>query len=335
MQEFVPDRRVESRPLESGESIEIEFTPRNRGWIVIVAEAAWRDTEPIRRRVELLRAGEAKPLSEKTDRGLGVATLVTYHLTGEISDGDVFACRVTNLDDDPAEFTLRLLYPGDRAIDSQEISSSLIEGFVNKLLGETEIRITRGEDQSYIRLPGALGLDDVRFTIPDFRKKVAFLTIQEYPRMIESRDLTMSLINASRQHPNGGLGVTITFAGEEGANEINGTFHGRLSDMRLVIQLGLTMDGSAIAYNRVHVTFDFELDLKGIPDWLFDPLFHYSDALKQAVEDNLLKLLRSPETKETFSKGLTEQVRAVIPEGDILHSLRVIDGTVVLKHYLE
>lgn len=333
MKEFVPERETKTEVIEPDQSVEIEFWPKNRGWLVAVAEAPWKDVEPVKRKLELIPPDNKQDSIEKIDKGLGVATLITHHVREKDfgNRSKPWKCRVTNLCEASAAFTVRLLYPGEREIMELTITKSLLEDFVNKLLGETSIRITQGEEASHVQLPKALGIDDITFTVPDFRKKIMFVSIHQYPSNIDSERLVLSLINADKRYPNGGLGMTIMFAGDH--DQIMGTFHGRLTDMRLVIQLGLAMDDGAVTYNRVEVSFDFDLDVKGIPDWLFDPVFHYTDSLKQAVEENLKALLDKPETREAFSNGLTEQIQGVIPEGSQLHSLTVSDNDVVLKHF--
>lgn len=332
MREYLSERETVSGNVRPGESLELPFTPCNRGWVVVVAEAPWRDVEPVKRRVEIGPAGAVEPATVRTDDGLGVATMLTHHLDQEaVSENPTWVARVTNLDESPNEFTLRVLYPGRREIREQAISSSLLEGVLNKLIGGTRIQITRGENRSFVKLPDAMGIPNVRFTVPDFEKKVMFFNLREYPGMITSDELTMSLINASNKYPNGGLGATITFAGE--GREILGTFHGKLTEVRLVLQLGLTMDEGTVTYNRVKVDFEFDLDVVGIPDWLFDPVFHYTDQLRRAVEENLSRLLEKDDTRAAFSRGITEHLRSALPEGSTLHSVRVTDNELVLKHY--
>ncbi len=217
--------------------------------------------------------------------------------------------------------TLRLLHA----------SAGLVERIINPIIGQTQLVITKGENASFCRFPATLGINELRFTVPVFTKRVVMFSVEQYANEIRSSGITLSFVNANSTFHHGSLRLESRF--EENGNEISGTFQAHLKNMLLGVTIGLVMDNQQISYDRVEVKLDFELDVVGVPDILLDPIFGYTDKMRQQIEQDLAGRLSQDEIKSRISKAVTAKICTLLPVGSNLYSVKISRDAVFVKYW--
>jgi hypothetical protein len=328
--EYLERTTSRSDRVAPGETLSIRFSPKNPGPVHVFGQPDMKSRgRAVKRRVVLLAPGSSRPVAQRTGAGDDGTTMLSHKLTRKDTGGtNVWQCQIKNLEDKPADLKLSVAYPGTIPIESYRVPSAMIENLLASLLHDVELRLTRGREKSYLKMTGG---PSIRFTVPDFKKKVLLMTVEQYPNDIRSDNIEVKFVNATNEFPHGAVRLTTTFRST--GREILGTFHAKLKDMQLVAEIGLAMDKGRISYDRTRIQLNFKLDIVGIPDWLLDPIIGYSDKIKTVVESEMQKRLHSPEIKRAFSDHLTDGVRRLLPPSGKLRSLRIANNNVVVKYY--
>ena len=330
MAEYLERTTSKSDRVEPGETLSIRFSPKNPGPVHVFGQPDMKSrARTVKRRLTLVGPASSRPVAQRTGSGEDGTTMLNYKLTREDTGGTkVWRCQIKNLENKSADLKLTVAYPGTIPIESYRVPSAMIENLLASILKDVDLRLTRGREKSYLKMKGGPSLT---FTVPDFKKKILMMTVEEYPDDIRSDRIEVTFLDATNESPHGAIRLTTTF--KSSGREILGTFHAKLKDMKLVAEIGLAMDKGRITYDRTHIQLGFKLDIIGIPDWLLDPIIGYSDKIKTVVESELQKRLHSADVKKGFSEHLTEGVRRLLPPEGKLRSLRIVNKSVVVKYY--
>lgn len=344
MSEFLPQQQSKSRNLRHNQYLEIKFTVQNPGRISVLAFADWwREwdpesraylTNPTKRKVELFKPGANVPIITRTDEGRGQTTRISYEVPAREAGADKeWTARVTNLEGWTELFLLRVVYPGTIPIETFTVPSSLVEAFVDATIGQTKIRVTRGENASYVDFPEDLDIEDRYFTIEDFVWEIPgpFPAIREYPNDINSSDIAFSLENAAPGYSNGFMRLAVEF--EEEGKEILGTWHGHLSNMKLLIELGLGVQDSKITYHNVDVSFLFDIDMLGVPDWIADALFGYKKKIQRTVQNTVRQIFQNEQTRRNLSNALMQEITPALGSNAKIVSVKIQNNMLKVRYY--
>jgi hypothetical protein len=343
MTEYLPEQKSESRSLRGNEYLDVKFKVKNPGPITVLAYADWWrewDTEsrswltnPTKRKVELFKPGVNTPIATRTEEGWGQTTSLGYNVpASEVGPAEDWTARVTNLERRTELFRLIVSYPGDIPIKTYTIDASSVEAFFSSIIGQIKIRVTRGMDASYIDFPETFGVEDVHFTVKDFVfDPWWFPTIKEYPNDINSSGITFSLENATSGYSNGLMRLVVQF--EEHGREILGTWHGHMSNIRLTIDLGLSVQNGKISYYNVGVSLSFNLDMLGIPDWLADPIFGYKGDIQRTVKEKIRTVFQKEAMRQAFSDAITKKVSPFLGSNPQILSVKIRDDQLTIRYY--
>jgi len=339
MATFLPVTESASRTLAPKETLEIQFPVANAGPIQLLASAGFDGIfplDPTARRVDLFEPGVAQPVAFRTDPGLAIATPLSHQVPqADAGLPGEWTARVTNLENTPQEFTLRVTYPGTTPLQTITVPAALVDAFVNSVVSQIRVHLTRGANQSFVDFPPNLNVQDVHFTIPDFVRTIDLLLFQinivEFVDDVNTNGLTFSLENAAVGFANGFMRLVATF--EEAGREIRGTFAAQLSDMKLTVDLGLTALAGRVSYGNVRTRFDTDVDLVGLPDFILDPIFQYSDQIRNLVENETRKAFDSAAIRQAITAAIASTIAPLLPANARIASVRVVNGALTLEFF--
>ena len=158
-------------------------------------------------------------------------------------------------------FALRVRYPGTTPIQTQTLPVGLFDAGATRLVRDTVVHLSRGENRSFIQFPPGLGLPVKSFTIDDVDVLWGLITL--YPWDINSSSVSAHFDNIVRERPNRprqmqtALVLEIEF--EDGDAEIRDTRRGvsiELKNMKLTVKLPLYVRDGRLFYIFAHPEFD-------------------------------------------------------------------------------
>ncbi len=315
MKEYFPEKKSHQKIVPAHEGIEIEFDLKQSGTITLNSHIL-NDTEfyssPVHVKIELFDAARNKIVATVNESDKHTAQLVYQSVANEMSPRSQWKAKLTNLGTNPEHIYFEVSFPGSFSIESIMIpEQSIAHEFQNNFC-ETKIRITSGENASFLVFTEDLEVNDIFFTVPDFEYTIEKiwpipdLNIFEYTNSINSADIKFSLMPSSPQFQNGFFRFSVRF--EEIGSEILGTYHCQLNDMLLTIDLGVMLLNQNISYdkNNIRVNFSYDLNILGLDpklrDYVLTPILEYTDTIKKSIENRLKSVFTSNDMMLPFAK---------------------------------
>ncbi len=211
------------------------------------------------------------------------------------------------------------------------VPTDLVELVVNMTIGQVQVHVDRGEGDSSVAFPPELGMQPLRFTIPDLEIDTIFGDAKEYPHDINSSEVRFQLEDQAEDFPRGFIRLVIEF--EQRDEEIHGTWHGEMDNMKLRVDLALKTLLGKISYGDVRSKFTFDLNMIGVPGWALDPIFNYSDKIANLTEDAMVSIFDNGYVRGGFSARITEQVEPYLGPDPVIVGVRVTDGQLIIRYY--
>jgi hypothetical protein len=342
--EYLEKAVTKSQVLEQGQSMTVQFEPDRAGTITLTGMHGAMAMYPLLSvTLAVLNPDSVAPVAQYEHNKFGLASL-QYNLSAAgVAPGKKWTARLTNTGTLKISHSLTATYLTNTILKTAQVPASYLEMFVNGVLSKTQIHLSDGQDASYIRFPDSLGGQQYRFTVPRFKKKINMpwpipdIRVEERVEDVNSEQMTLEVVNAGQTHANGSLRLHVTL--EEGGTEIRGTFHVQLRNMKLAISLGLEAQEGKISYttHNIIVQFTCDTDISNVPAWLesyvLDPLFGYTQAIREAVVGAVRAFLSQEAARAAFADALTQQLSSLLGNHPVVTSVRVENDKVTLKYY--
>lgn len=339
MSEYVPETETDSRALGSDERLEIEFRPANPGPVSLTASASWDrlvPPDPTKRRLELLAAGHDEPVARSQSRGLTPGSKLEYTVSEEdLASPGEWRARVVNLErmEDTEEFELSVSYPSDTEVLTAHVDVFDLEQRLYELFESSTVTLTSGRDESVVRLRPGIGVEDYRFTVPDFDRE---FSVGDEHHVIRLRPYELTAEPARVTLTEGGA-IRLTFQFEEPAYDLVGEPPVRLRSPRLDVTVPLGTTEEAVVTGRPTATFDFDVDFERVESshvrWEIED---YVEELSGRVEEELAAAFDRDRVHDYLDDVLGPVADDVVPEAARLYDVgRVVRGNLELNYVQE
>ena len=345
MKEYFPEKKSHQKIVPPQESIEIDIELNQLGPITLSSHIQNDDelyASPVHIKLELLDTDANKIIATKEESEKITAQLVHQPVADSMKLPSQWKARLTNLGKNSEHIYFEVLFPGNFPIESIMIPAQSIAHEFQTSLCETKIRITSGENASFLVFTEDLEVNDMFFTVPDFEYTIEKiwpipdLHIFEYTNSINSADIAFSLNPSSLQFKNGFFRFSVRF--EEIGSEILGTYHCQLNDMLLTIDLGLKLLNQNISYDKdnIRINFSYDLNILGLDpklkDYILTPILEYTDTIKKIIENRLRAIFTSNEMVLAFARIMDRLIEDHIDTKPFILSVNS-EGDHLLIHY--
>jgi hypothetical protein len=329
----IPEQIKGGRELVPGQHFDLTVPVGRPGRVTVLATARRRSlhlSAPAHYRLELYAPGSIHPVVYREVEGAGLLGILEYDAR---MTGGNWTARITNINSHPLQVSLDVAYPGADDLQVRNFPAHFLEAIASRLLADTGVKLQHGRNASFIRFAPELGLRDFRFTIPSLERRVAppllpELQIVEQINDINSNAVRLRLLPGSAANPGGTLRLEIGF--EEDGDELIGSFPIHFARMKLLVELDLGCVDRRISFNNVRVTFDMDVDIQPLPDWMFNPVFDFQDRLQEAVRDGIRTAFEDVDTCEAITVGFERGMETVLGSGARIATLQLENGQLTL-----
>lgn len=336
MAEYVPHTETKSASLESDENLEIEFRPENAGPVSTTVRASWDrliPPDPTKRRLELFAPGRDGPVAVNESRGITPGSRLDFDVSEEdLATAGQWRSRVANVErmEGTEEFELAVSYPSDTEVLTVGVDAFDIEQRLHELFGSATIGLTSGPEESVVRLRPEIGVEDYRFTAPDFDEEISVgdthHTVRERLYELTAQTARVTLLEEGS--------VQFTFGFDEANYDLVGDPHVRIHrpQVRVTLPLGTTED--AVVTGRPTAVFDFEPGFQqGLSAHVRWAIEDYAEELRSQVGDDVAAAFGRERVHEYVDDVLSREVDAALPDDASLYGVgRVVQGNLEVKY---
>jgi hypothetical protein len=337
MTEYAPETTTRSAPLESDESLEIEFRPKNPGPVSIGVHAPWDrliPPDPTRRRLELVAPDRNDPVATSESRGFFSNTALDFSVTeAALTTPGEWRARVVNIErmEGTETFELTVSYPSDTEIMTAEVDAFDLENQLFGLFKSSEITLTSGDDRSVVRLPN-VSVENYRFTVPGLDEEVHSAGGH---RIVRERlyELTAQL---ARVTLDGGT-INLLFEFEEPNYDFVGDLDVRMLRPQIHVTFPLGTTEQAVVTGSPKAVFDFEVDSDtDVPAPVRWAIEDFADELRNRVTEELSVAFDRGRIHEYIDDVLATEVDNAVPEDASIYGIgRVAQGNFNVKYVVD